>query len=48
MQETEHCNCKVAKALDSAPGNADRKSGAPLPPQTYDRAKQTISINNQD
>ena len=49
VQETKYRNCGTAKVPDSAPVNADRKTGASLPSQTYDRAKQTLSnINKQD
>ena len=39
-------DCGAAKVLDSAPVDADRKTGASLPSQTYDRAKQTLSNTN--
>ena len=33
---------------ESAPGNADRETSAPFQSQTCNRAKQTLSIDNQD
>ena len=49
VQETKYRDCGVTKLPDSAPGNASRKTGASLPFQTYDRAKQTLcNVNNQD
>ena len=48
-QKTKYRNCGAAKVPDSAPINADRKTGASLLSQTYDRAKQTLSnIDNHD
>ena len=43
MQKNKYRDCGAAKVPDSAPINADRKTGASLPSQTYDRAKQTLS-----
>ena len=49
VQETKYRDCGAAKAPDTATENADHKTGAFLPSQTYDRTKQTLSnINNQD
>ena len=48
-QETKYRNCGAAKVSESASDNADCKTGAPLPFQTYDRAKQTLfNIYNHD
>ena len=49
MQETKYRNCGAVKVPDSAPINADRKTGASLPSQIYDCTKQTLSnIDNHD
>ena len=48
VQETKYPNRGVAKVPESAPGNADRETSAPFQSQTCNRAKQTLSIDNQD
>ena len=48
VQESKYRDCGVAKVPHSTIGNAPRKADAPLPSQTYDGAKQTLRINNQD
>ena len=39
VQKIKYRDCGAAKVPDSAPINADRKTGASLPSQTYVRAK---------
>ena len=49
VQEIKYRDCGAAKTPDSATENADRKTGAPLPSQTHNRTKQTLSnISIQD
>ena len=49
MQGTKYRDRGDANGPNSAQVNADCKTGAPLPSQTYDRAKLTLSnINSQN